>query len=41
MVEPITLIATWDDLGLRDLPDEFNWDELAIEYSKIVKKNLP
>ena len=32
------LKETWDDLGLRDLPDEFNWDELAIEYIKIVRK---
>ncbi|MDJ0536973.1 MAG: HEAT repeat domain-containing protein, partial [Xenococcaceae cyanobacterium MO_207.B15] len=32
------LKETWDDLGLRDLPDEFNWDELATEYLKIVKK---
>jgi predicted NACHT family NTPase len=32
------LKETWDDLGLKDLPDEFNWDELAKEYSKVVKK---
>ncbi len=33
-----SLKETWDDLGLRDLPDEFNWDELATEYLTIVKK---
>ena len=32
------LKETWDNLGLKDLPDEFNWDELATAYLKIVKK---
>ncbi|ELS04026.1 putative NTPase (NACHT family), partial [Xenococcus sp. PCC 7305] len=33
-----SLKETWDELGLRDLPDKFNWEELEAEYSKIVKK---
>ncbi len=28
----------WDDKGLRDLPDDFNWDKLGKDYREIVKK---
>ncbi|MEM8723873.1 MAG: NACHT domain-containing protein, partial [Cyanobacteria bacterium P01_G01_bin.39] len=32
------LKETWDDKGLRDLPDEFNWDKLSQDYRQIVRK---
>ncbi|MEM8723220.1 MAG: NACHT domain-containing protein, partial [Cyanobacteria bacterium P01_G01_bin.39] len=32
------LKATWDDKGLRDLPDDFNWDKLGQDYRQIVRK---
>lgn len=32
------LKETWDDLGLRDLPDNFNWDKLGQDYLDLVKK---
>ncbi|MCC0179481.1 hypothetical protein I4641_21205 [Waterburya agarophytonicola K14] len=34
------LKETWDDLGLRDLPNNFNWDKLGKDYLDLVKKTF-
>lgn len=32
------LKETWEDLGLRDLPDDFDWHKIGNEYLKTVRK---
>ena len=33
-----TLKTTWDDLGLKDLPDDFNWNKLGKDYLNKVRQ---